>query len=205
MSKYLVEWIGTFFLVTTIGMTAGAGDLAPVAIACGLIAMIYAGGPVSGAHYNPAVTLAVCMRGKCSPRDVPGYLVAQVTGALAAAFTVSFLNGSPPVTAKDINVTQAMVAEFLFTFVLAYVILSVATAKATSGNSYYGLAIGFAVLAGAYAVGGVSGGAFNPAVAIGATAMGLFKVAHIWVYLVGNFGGAALAAVVFKMTHPDDN
>lgn len=208
MSKYLVELIGTFFLVTTIGMTVidpGAGNLAPLAIGSALMVMIFAGGHISGAHYNPAVTLAVCMRGKCSPGDVPGYLVAQVAGALAAAFTVSFLKGSPTVTAAEINVTQALVAEFLFTFALAYVILNVATAKATSGNSFYGFAIGFTVLAGAYAVGGVSGGAFNPAVAIGATAMGLFKVANIWVYLVGNFGGAALAAVVFKMTHPDDN
>ena len=207
MAKYLVELIGTFFLVTTIGMTVidpGAGNLAPLAIASVLMVMIYAGGHISGAHYNPAVTLAVCMRGKCAVSDVPGYLIAQISGAVLAAFVVSFLKGSPEVTAAEIDVTKALVAEVLFTFALAYVILNVATAKATSGNSYYGLAIGFTVLAGAFAVGGVSGGAFNPAVAVGATVMGLFKAANIWIYLVGNFGGAALAAVVFKMTHPDD-
>ncbi|MFM2095084.1 MAG: hypothetical protein RIS70_2208 [Planctomycetota bacterium] len=207
MAKYLVELIGTFFLVTTIGMTvieSGAGSLAPLAIASALTAMIYAGGHISGAHYNPAVTLAVCMRGKCALRDVPGYVVAQLGGAVLAALVVSFLKGSPKVTAEEIDVTKALVAEVLFTFALAYVILNVATAKATSGNSFYGLAIGLTVLAGAFAVGDISGGAFNPAVAVGATVMGLFKVANIWIYLVGNFGGAALAAIVFKITHPDD-
>ena len=207
MAKYLVELIGTFFLVTTIGMTVidpGAGNLAPLAIGSALMVMIFAGGHISGAHYNPAVTLAVCMRGKCAVSDVPGYVVAQIGGAVLAALVVSFLKGSPSVTAAEIDVTKALIAELLFTFALVYVILNVATAKATSGNSFYGFAIGFTVLAGAFAVGGVSGGAFNPAVAVGATVMGLFKAANIWVYLVGNFGGAALAAVVFKITHPDD-
>ena len=207
MAKYLVELIGTFFLVTTIGMTVidpGAGNLAPLAIGSALMVMIFAGGHISGAHYNPAVTLAVCMRGKCAVSDVPGYVVAQIGGAVLAALVVSFLKGSPSVTAAEIDETKALIAELLFTFALVYVILNVATAKATSGNSFYGFAIGFTVLAGAFAVGGVSGGAFNPAVAVGATVMGLFKAANIWVYLVGNFGGAALAAVVFKITHPDD-
>ena len=99
---------------------------------------------------------------------------------------------------------RAVLAELLFTFALCYVVLNVATAKATEGNSYFGLAIGFTVVVGAFAVGGISGGAFNPAVAVGITVMGLSKLANIWIFLVGNFAGGALAAVVFKVVHPDD-
>ena len=96
MGKYAVEFIGTFFLVLTIGMTViapGAGDMAPLAIGGALMVMIYAGGHVSGAHYNPAVTLAVFLRGKCALKDVPGYMLAQVVGAVVAALVVSTLKG----------------------------------------------------------------------------------------------------------------
>jgi aquaporin Z len=207
MAKHLVEFIGTFFLVATVGFCViepGAGTLAPLAIGSVLMVMIYAGGHISGGHYNPAVTLAVWMRGRCPTADVPGYMIAQIGGALAAAFLVFYMkgkSGSPP---AELDVVRALIAEFLFTFALCYVVLNVATAKATEGNSYFGLAIGFTVLVGAFAVGGVSGGAFNPAVAVGITAMGLSKLAHIWIFLVGNFAGGALAAVVFKLAHPDD-
>ncbi len=207
MKKYLAELIGTFFLMTTIGCVVidpGAGPLAPLAIGSALMVMIFAGGHVSGAHFNPAVTLAVHLRGKCPASDVPGYMISQVAGAGLAAFVVMFLKGSPEVTAKDVDVIKALLAEFLFTFALAYVVLNVATSKGTSGNSYYGLAIGFTVLTGAFAVGGISGGAFNPAVAIGATILGLFKAANIWIYLVANFAGGAAAACAFKFINPDD-
>lgn len=207
MMKYLVELIGTFFLVATVGFTViepGAGVLAPLVIGSALMVMVYAGGHVSGGHYNPAVTLAVWMRGRCPTADVPGYMIAQVAGALIAAFLVMFIKGTASVTASNPDVVRAVIAELLFTFALCYVVLNVATAKATEGNSYFGLAIGFTVLVGAFAVGGVSGGAFNPAVAVGITAMGLSKIANIWVFLVGNFGGGALAALVFKAVHPGD-
>jgi aquaporin Z len=167
--------------------------------------MVFAGGHISGAHYNPAVTLAVFLRGKCPIGDVVPYMVAQVIGAVAAAFTVSFLKGSPQVAAGELEATRALLAELLFTFALCYVVLNVATAKGTEGNSFYGLAIGFTVLAGAFAVGPVSGGAFNPAVAVGLTTLGVFKAANIWVYLLGNFGGAALAATVFKFVNGSDS
>ncbi len=206
-AKYLVEFIGTFFLVATIGFTVlapGAGDMAPLAIGATLMVMIFAGGYVSGAHYNPAVTLAVLLRGRCPAIDVPGYMISQVLGAAAAAAIVLFMKGNPPVVAMQPDVTRALVAEFLYTFALCYVVLNVATAKGTSGNPTYGLAIGFTVLAGAYSVGGISGGAFNPAVAIGISSMGLAAWANIWIYLVANFAGGAAAALIFRAMHPQD-
>ena len=207
MMKYLVELIGTFFLVATVGFTViepGAGALAAFAIGSALMIMVYAGGHVSGGHYNPAVTLAVWLRGRCPTTDVPGYMIAQVAGGLIAAFLVMFMKDTSKVVASNPDVVRAVVAELLFTFALCYVVLNVATAKATEGNSYFGLAIGFTVVVGAFAVGGISGGAFNPAVAVGITAMGLSKLANIWIFLVGNFLGGALAALAFKSVHPDD-
>ncbi len=160
---------------------------------------------MSGAHYNPAVTLAVFLRGKCDAKDVVPYMVAQVLAGAAAASCVLFLKGpGAQITPMQLVVPQAILAELLFTFALAYVVLNVATAKQTDGNSFYGLAIGFTVLAGAFAVGGVSGGVFNPAVAVGISVMGLSSWANIWVYLVANFAGGALAALVFKFVHADD-
>ena len=207
MGKYLTEFIGTFFLVSTIGYTViapGAGDMAPLAIGATLMVMIFAGGHVSGGHYNPAVTLAVFLRGRCPAADVIPYWIAQIAGAALAAMLVLFMKGHPTVTAMQPDVTRALIAEFLYTFALCYVVLNVATAKGTSGNPTYGLAIGFTVLAGAYAVGGVSGGAFNPAVAVGITMMGLSAMANIWIFLVANFTGGVAASVIFKMINPQD-
>ena len=208
MNKYLTEFIGTFFLVLTIGMVSG--DLAPVAIGSVLMVMIYAGGHISGAHYNPAVTLAAFIRGRCAKTDIAPYLIAQVAGAALAALAVSLLKGEPGFgegiisSTRKISIGPTFLAEFLFTFALAYVILNVATAKATAGNSNYGLAIGFTVVAGAYAVGNISGGAFNPAVAIGAAMMKSFAWQNLWVYFLANFGGGAAAGLVFKMLNPED-
>jgi aquaporin Z len=204
--KYVVEFIGTFFLVATIGfcILLDAGNMAPLAIGSALMVMVFAGGHISGAHYNPAVTIAVFMRGKCPAADIVPYMVAQVVGAVAAAAIVLFLKGEAPVKPLNIDVTRALLAEFLYTFALAYVVLNVATAKGTTGNSFYGLAIGFTVLAGAYSVGSISGGVFNPAVAVGLTVLGKSPVANIWIYLVANFAGAAVAAIVFKFLNPED-
>jgi len=208
MRKYLVEFIGTFFLVATIGGTVlkphDAGDMAPLAIGAALMVMVFAGGHVSGAHYNPAVTLAVFLRGKCPLADVVPYIVAQVVGAAAAAVTMVYLKGSAAVDPPQPDVVRALIAEFMYTFALCYVVLNVATAKGTSGNSFYGLAIGFVVMTGAYSVGAISGGAFNPAVAVGITLMGLSSVANIWIFLVANFAGGAVAALIFRAVNPDD-
>jgi aquaporin Z len=208
MKKYLVEFIGTFFLVMTVGMTVIGRDpnnfLPALAIGSSLMVMIFAGGHVSGGHYNPAVTLAVWLRGRCAVADVPGYWIAQIIGAMVAAKLVLFLKGFPAVTANSPDVIRALVAEFVGAFALAYVVLNVATAKGTANNSFYGLAIGFTVLAMAFALGGICGGAFNPAVAIGGVVMGLVQVSNLWLYLVGSFAAGALAALVFKFVNPED-
>jgi len=207
MKKYLVEFIGTFFLVFTIGMTViepGTGSLAPLAIGSALMIMVYAGGHVSGGHYNPAVTLAVWLRGRCPAADVPGYVGSQIAAGVMAAMMVLALKGDPTVTPGEIKVIPSLIAEFIGTFALAYVVLNVATAKATAGNSNYGLAIGFTVMTMAFALGGISGGAFNPAVAVGITIMHLAKASNLWIYLVANLAAGAFAALTFRFVNPDD-
>jgi aquaporin Z len=208
VKKYVAEFIGTFFLVLTIGCTViviGAGPLAPLAIGSALMVMIFAGGHISGAHFNPAVTLGVWLRGKCEAKDVAPYMVSQIIGGVLAAFAVKFLKGDAAVTPMQLATMPALLAEFLFTFALVYVVLNVATAKGTSGNSFYGLAIGFTVMVGAFSVGNISGGAFNPAVAVGISVMRLSAWPSIWIYLVAEFAGAAVAAGTFKALNPGDN
>jgi len=212
MRKSITEFIGTFFLVLTIGMTvvghkANDDVIPPLAIGAALMAMVYAGGHISGAHYNPAVTLGVYLRGRCPLADVPFYMIAQVLGSLAAALLVNFLKGGGGLRFQAYPadlVVKALLVEFLFTFALMYVVLNVATSKATAGNSYYGLAIGFTVMAGAFAVGAISGGAFNPAVALGVATMGLVSVTNVWIHLAADFAGGAAAAFVFRYLNPDD-
>jgi aquaporin Z len=135
---------------------------------------------------------------------VPGYIGSQIAAGIVAAFVVLGLKGDPFVTPADIKIFPALVAELIGTFALAYVVLNVATAKATSGNSYYGLAIGFTLTTMAFALGGISGGAFNPAVAVGITVMHLAKVSNLWIYLAANFAAGALAAIAFKFINPED-
>lgn len=207
MNKYVTEFIGTFFLVLTIGCTVvagGSGVIPPLAIGSALMVMIFAGGHISGGHYNPAVTLGVWLRGKCQTGDVAPYMLAQVLGGIGAAKVVQFLKPGVDLAAAMPDVPRALVAEFLFTFALVYVVLNVATAKANAGNSFYGLAIGFTVLTGAFAVGNISGGAFNPAVAVGISVLGLSAWSNLWIFLVANFLGGAVAALVFKALNPDD-
>ncbi len=210
MGKYLTEFIGTFFLVLTICCSVvGGADPAPLAIGSALMVMIYAGGHVSGGHYNPAVTLAVIMRGRCSVAEAVPYMISQVTGGVLAALAAKFLLPAAKVlaiTPIDLSTTipQALLAELLYTFALAYVVLNVATAKANANNSFYGLAIGFTVLAGAFSVGSISGGAFNPAVGVGLTVMGISPLANIWVYLVADFAGGVAAAMAFSFINPTD-
>ena len=206
MRKAVVEFIGTFFLVFTVGCTglaAAPGVIPALAIGSALMAMIYAGGHVSGAHYNPAVSLGVLLRGRLTVAELVPYWIAQVAGAAAAAAAAIYLHGAgtTPFVAQP---GPGFVAEFLFTFALVYVVLNVATAKGTSGNSYFGLAIGFTVLTGAFAVGSVSGGAFNPAVAVGAMIMGLLPWHMIWLYLLAELLAAAAAAFLFLFVNPAD-
>jgi aquaporin Z len=203
MKQLVIEFIGTFFLVLVVGLSViapGAGAMAPLAIGLTLMVMVYAGGPISGGHYNPAVTLGVWLRGKLDSKDVASYMGVQVLGGLAAALLVGFLKQGSYISAAQPDVLPALIVELVFTFALVYVVLNVATSKKSAGNSYFGLAIGMTVTLSAYAAGAISGGAFNPAVAVGITLMGLSKVANLWIFVVGNLAGGALAAYVFRLT-----
>jgi aquaporin Z len=209
MKKYIAEFIGTFFLVLTIGCTVipgAAGVIAPLAIGSALMVMVYAAGHLSGGHLNPAVTLAVWLRGRCDTKDVVPYIISQVAAAALAATVVCFLYGSAKttMTIASADVPKALLAEFLFTFALAYVVLNSATAKGNANNSFYGLAIGFTVMTGAFAVGGISGGAFNPAVAVGIGLMKLVSLSQIWIHIVADLAGGAAAAVIFRLCNSED-
>ena len=208
MRKYAAELIGTFFLVFTIVTTVLSGaTLAPLAIGVTLTAMVFAGGHISGAHFNPAVTLAVWIRGKIDTKDVPGYVVAQIVGAIAAAEIAHLVTGkdaSSALTFSGGKLGAAFIAEALVTFALAYVVLNVATSSDHPNNSFYGLAIGLTVMAGAIAVGGISGGVFNPAVAFGVSTAGLVSWSMIWVYVIADCAGAAGAALVFRALNPGE-
>lgn len=208
MQRYVTELIGTFFLVLTVGTKVlREVALAPFAIGVVLMVMVYAGGHISGGHYNPAVTLGAFLRGALPAKDVGPYWAAQILGAVLGSFTALYLAGAanPQVLSfSGGQVVVALVAEFLFTFALVWVVLNTATSSDHDGNSFYGLAIGFTVAAGAFAVGSISGGAFNPAVAVGISVMGLVSWSAIWIYLVANLLGGAAAAVVFRFCSPRD-
>jgi aquaporin Z len=209
--KIVVEGIGTFFLMFTIGMVVlppDSGALGPLAIGAVLMAMIYAGGHISGAHYNPAVTLAVFFRGKCPAADVPGYLIAQVVGGvLAAVVAKQILPGfvAPAAIVPAPSDMAVILSEFLFTFALANTVVNVATAKGTKDNSFYGLAIGSTVVVGAVAVGSISGGVFNPAVFVGVAVFGLKAWSSLALLVSVQLVAGAAAGLLFKVLHPDDN
>ncbi len=207
MRNYVTELIGTFFLVFTVSMAAvagGAGTLAGLAIGSVLMVMIFAGGHISGAHYNPAVSMAVFARGKISAGEMVKYWVAQFVGAGLAAGLASGVFKVKAATPLAVDLVPVVVAELLFTFALAYVVLNVATAKGTANNSFYGLAIGFTVLAGAYAVGSISGGVFNPAVGLGITILGVLNGTNLAIYVVTQLIAGFLAAQVFRLQHPGE-
>lgn len=210
MRKFIVEFIGTFFLVFTVGacvVNSSPGVIPPLAIGFVLMVMIFAGGHISGGHFNPAVTVAVAIRGRLSGWEVPSYVLAQLAGAVFAGGAVTYLKGYVVPGASDgpnYVLGQLVLCEFLFTFALAYVVLNVATAKANAGNSFYGLAIGSTVMVGAFAVGPISGGYFNPAVATGGLYLGLLSVGHFFAYIATQLSAGALAAFVFKVLNPDD-
>ena len=211
MKKYLVEFIGTFFLVFTVGMAVNnAGHFAPIAIGTVLMVMVYAGGHISGGHYNPAVTTAVLIRGLISVKDALAYMVVQLVAAVVASFFIWWFSGHAlnvapsPVTHK----TMAFAAEIIGTFALAYVVLNVATHPKTEGNSYYGLAIGFTVLTMAYAVGSISGGAFNSAVGIGPNIFqAIIGDGCHWhrygLYFIGPITGGVIAGYTYKFINAE--
>jgi len=206
--KYAVEVIGTFFLVFVVAAASFAGSVfTPLAAGATLMVMVYAGGHISGGHYNPAVTLAALVRGRIGIRDaIPYWIVQCAAGVVAAAVARAVVNPAVVKTLTPSGHALAAVAvvELLITFALCYVVLNVATSKDQTGNSFFGLAIGFTVVAGAFAVGGISSGAFNPAVALGAATGGLIAWSTIWVYLVVQLAAGVAAGLVFRALNPTD-
>jgi aquaporin Z len=210
-AKYVTEAIGTFLLVFTVGAAVySQSPLAPLAIGAALMVMIYAGGHISGGHYNPAVTLAVLLRSRIGLRDAIAYWITQVGAGVLAALLVRVVI-DPAEAAKTATlmlsghaVVAAFLVELVFTFALCYVVLNVATSSSHPNNTFYGLAIGFTVVAGAAAAGAISGGAFNPAVTLGAAAMGLFAWPTLWVYLVAQVVGGVVAGLTFRWLNPGD-
>ena len=202
--KLTTEFIGTFFLSLTICTAAvygSAGDYAPFGIAATLMVMIYAGGHISGAHYNPAVTVSIYLRGACEKDEVLPYIASQVIAAVSAAIIVESLLLPDALSPEMADLgTDAVVAELLFTFALAYVILNVATTESTSGNGYYGAAIALVVLAGAITVGSISLASFNPAVTSALIVSGKLALADSWMHFVPQFVGAIMATYVYKST-----
>jgi aquaporin Z len=204
-AKLLTEFAGTYVFVSVIALSAPTGPLAPLVIGLALAAMVYMGGHVSGAHYNPAVSFGLFLRGVISPFTLALYSVTQLLAG-SVAFAVAFLmsgdsGGIHPGT--NVYWHSALTAEIVFTAALALVVMNVAATKETAGNSYYGLAIGFTVTAGAFVVGPISGGAFNPAVAFGATLRAVLFAhgawSELWIYIVGPLTGAALAAAIHRL------
>jgi aquaporin Z len=210
MNRYLTEFTGTFFLVFTIGCSVLVGTpMAPLAIGASLMVMVYMGGHVSGAHYNPAVSLGLVLRGSFAASEFVPYVSAQLLGAIAASLAVFLVTGRTfvPAPAATSSILASLLVEILYTTALALVVMNVATAPATAGNSFYGLAIGFTVGAGAFAGGPISGGAFNPAVGLGPALIhaivGHGSIAHVWLYIVGPCIGSFIAAAIFKIQHAD--
>jgi aquaporin Z len=206
MTKYLTEFLGTLFLVLTIGLTVlGQSPMAPLAIGASLMIMVYMGGHISGGHYNPAVSLAAMLRGKLPSSEFGPYIVAQVLGATVASLLVYAILGRTfaPAPAPTASVVAALLVEILYTFALCIVVLNTACHDKTKGNSFYGLAIGFTIVVAAFAGGGISGGAFNPAVGIGPTLVNALigggSFTSLWLYVVGPLVGGVLAASVFKL------
>eukprot|EP00581_Thalassiosira_minuscula_P009637 CAMPEP_0183707294 /NCGR_PEP_ID=MMETSP0737-20130205/3906_1 /TAXON_ID=385413 /ORGANISM="Thalassiosira miniscula, Strain CCMP1093" /LENGTH=218 /DNA_ID=CAMNT_0025934915 /DNA_START=59 /DNA_END=715 /DNA_ORIENTATION=- len=205
--KTIIELIGTAILVFTIQVSGQTSpSLAPLAIGGVLISIVFAGGPVSGAHYNPAISLAVALRGKMDAKEMLSYMIFQVVGGVVGGFCGGVIASSYSVVTMGENValiSQALFAEAIFAFILCFVVLSVATNPKVEDNHYYGLAIGLVVLSGAVSVGSISGGAFNPAVALGLSISGGFdNLSYGMMVSVANLIGGAMAAGCFKVAIP---
>jgi len=204
MKKYIVEGIGTYFLVLIIGLSGN-----PIAIGIGLSILVYMGGHISGAHYNPAVSMAMVIRGEISLIECLKYVLSQCIGALAAAYSIILLGADAlSVVSKTDSMTSFFLAEIIFTFLLVFVILNVATHPDTKNNQYYGLAIGLTVAAGAFSVGEISGAVFNPAVSFGPSVLSIIDpdiefanvVSHnFFIYYLGaTLIGSIIASLLFN-------
>lgn len=200
MKKLFIEFFGTYFLVLIIGLSSGN----PIAVGFGLMVLVYTGAHISGAHYNPAVTLALFLQKEISALDSVKYVISQIVGSTLAALSIYLMNTSmhvQPVLGD--SVYPIFFSEIIFTFLLVFVILNVATHPNLKGNSFYGLAIGLTVMTGIFSVGPISGAVFNPAVSLGPSIIDLITsegVSHYftWYYIVFPLIGSILAVLGFK-------
>jgi aquaporin Z len=206
--KYAVEFIGSFFLTFAVASAALSGSVfVPLAAGFTLMIMVYAGGHISGGHYNPAVTMAALVRGRIGINDAVPYWVVQVIGGIAAGALARAVVNPPAVATLHLaghSEWATAIVEALFAFALCYVVLNVATSKDQPNNGFFGLAIGFTIAAGAFAVGGISGGVFNPQVALGGATAGMFGWATIWVYILVELGAGVAAGLTFRALNPTD-
>ena len=204
MKKYITEIIGTFFLVLIIGLTGN-----PIAIGLGLAVLVYMGAHISGAHYNPAVTLAMYINDQIDIKESGKYVASQLIGSVIAVFILTELGqDSFSVVSTTTEIQSFFVAEILFTFLLVFVILNVALNKDLKGNQFYGLAIGLTVTAGAFSVGDISGAVLNPAVSFGPSLMSFIdpqvigdnvSSSDFFVYfLITGITGSVLASYLYK-------
>lgn len=203
--KLLTELVGTFVFLSVIALSKPMGALAPLAIGSVLMVVVYMGGHISGGHYNPAVSFGLWLRRKIDLVTMLTYWLAQLVGAALAFIFGYIVSAHTPGIAPAHSATwiQALAVEAVYTGLLVLTVLNVAATRATEGNSFYGLAIGFAIVIGAFAGGPISGGAFNPAVGFGATlGKALFAGGNFdwfWIYVLGPLVGAAIGAGVHEV------
>lgn len=206
MNKYIIEFLGTFFLVLIIGLSQN-----PVAIGLGLAVLIYMGAHISGAHYNPVVSLAMLINDQIELKEFSFYLASQLLGSVVATYFIMLLGNDFEVISNTNDISSFFVAEILFTFLLVFVILSVALNKKLEGNQFYGLAIGLTVTAGAFTVGNISGAVFNPAVSFGPSLFSFIDPQVVGVnisssdffiyYLITGIIGSVIASYLYKKVY----
>ncbi|MEQ9426006.1 MAG: aquaporin [Cyclobacteriaceae bacterium] len=207
MRNYIVEFLGTLLLMFFVGMVVVNPTplwFAPMSIGAILIALVYAGGPISGAHYNPSVTIAFWLRGRIGAKDAIIYIIIQLAAAIAVSYLVLYMKGFPDDTqALTPDMDKILIAEFIGTFVLCYVYLSAFTSQKGAGNSYYGMAVGFAVIAGSYALANSSGAFFNPTVSFGQSIIEKSSWDNLWIYLVAQLLAGITAGFTFKFVEEE--
>ena len=206
MNKYIIEFLGTFFLVLIIGLSQN-----PVAIGLGLAILVYMGAHISGAHYNPVVSLAMLINDQIELKDFSFYLASQLLGSVVATYFIMLLGNDFEVISNTNDISSFFIAEILFTFLLVFVILNVALNKNLEGNQFYGLAIGLTVTAGAFAVGNISGAVFNPAVSFGPSLFSFIDPQVVGAnisssdffiyYLISGIIGSVIASYLYKKVY----
>ena len=206
MNKYIIEFLGTFFLVLIIGLSQN-----PVAIGLGLAVLVYMGAHISGAHYNPVVSLAMLINNQIELKEFSFYLASQLLGSVVATYFIMLLGSDFNVVSNTNDISSFFLAEILFTFLLVFVILNVALNKNLKGNQFYGLAIGLTVTTGAFAVGNISGGVFNPAVSFGPSLFSFIDPQVVGTnvsssdffiyYLISGIIGSVIASYLYKKVY----